>query len=95
MHVYEVRPRKDRRAFDLMSDVLPFGRQVCQFLQSKSQVKQSGHSLAVSNYLGKRIERETQRVNNTQRHGATTPKRLCSPVGLAPTEEGPHRQSLP
>jgi len=26
MHVYEVRPRKDRRGFDLMSHVLPFGR---------------------------------------------------------------------
>jgi hypothetical protein len=26
MHAYEVRPRKDRRGFDLMSDVLPFGR---------------------------------------------------------------------
>jgi len=26
MHVYEVRPRKDRRGVDLMSDVLPFGR---------------------------------------------------------------------
>jgi hypothetical protein len=26
MHVYEVRPRKDKRGFDLMSDVLPFGR---------------------------------------------------------------------
>jgi len=26
IHVYEVRPRKDRRGFDLMSDVLPFGR---------------------------------------------------------------------
>jgi hypothetical protein len=25
-HVYEVRSRKDRRGFDLMSDVLPFGR---------------------------------------------------------------------
>jgi hypothetical protein len=25
-HVYEVRPRRDRRGFDLMSDVLPFGR---------------------------------------------------------------------
>ena len=24
--VYEVRPRKDRRGFDLMSHVLPFGR---------------------------------------------------------------------
>jgi hypothetical protein len=25
-HVYEVRPRSDRRGFDLISDVLPFGR---------------------------------------------------------------------
>ena len=26
MHVYEVRPRKDRRGFDLISDALQFGR---------------------------------------------------------------------
>jgi hypothetical protein len=26
MHVYEVRPRKDHRGADLISDVLPFGR---------------------------------------------------------------------
>jgi hypothetical protein len=26
MHVYEVRPRKRKRGFDLISDVLPFGR---------------------------------------------------------------------
>jgi hypothetical protein len=26
MHVYEVRPRKDLRRFDQISDVLPFGR---------------------------------------------------------------------
>jgi hypothetical protein len=26
MHVYELRPRKDHRGFDLISDVLPFGR---------------------------------------------------------------------
>ena len=26
MNVYEVRPRKDHRGFDLISDVLPFGR---------------------------------------------------------------------
>lgn len=25
-HLYEVRPRKDRRGFDLISDALPFGR---------------------------------------------------------------------
>jgi hypothetical protein len=26
LHVYEVRPRKDKRGVDLVSDVLPFGR---------------------------------------------------------------------
>jgi hypothetical protein len=26
MNSYEVRPRKDKRGFDLISDVLPFGR---------------------------------------------------------------------
>ena len=26
MHVYEVRPRKDKRDYDLISDSLPFGR---------------------------------------------------------------------
>jgi len=26
MHVYEVRPRKDKRGFDQISDALPFGR---------------------------------------------------------------------
>ena len=26
MHKYEVRPRKDKRGVDLISDVLPFGR---------------------------------------------------------------------
>jgi len=25
-HIYEIRPRKDHRGFDLISDVLPFGR---------------------------------------------------------------------
>ena len=28
MHVYEVRPRKDKRGVDLISDPLPFGRPV-------------------------------------------------------------------
>jgi len=26
VHVYEIRPRKDHRGLDLISDVLPFGR---------------------------------------------------------------------
>jgi hypothetical protein len=26
MYIYEIRPRKDHRGFDLISDALPFGR---------------------------------------------------------------------
>jgi hypothetical protein len=26
LYIYEIRPRKDRRGFDLISDALPFGR---------------------------------------------------------------------
>ena len=26
MHIYEIRPRSDKRGFDLISDALPFGR---------------------------------------------------------------------
>jgi len=29
MHKYEVRPRKDKRGFDLISDALPFGGLWC------------------------------------------------------------------
>jgi hypothetical protein len=28
MHAYEIRPRKDKRGFDLISDALPFGAPV-------------------------------------------------------------------
>jgi hypothetical protein len=35
-HVYEVRPRKDHRGVDLISDVLPFGRLWYDGLQASS-----------------------------------------------------------
>jgi hypothetical protein len=30
MHIYEVRPRKDHRGVDLISDALPCGRLYCE-----------------------------------------------------------------
>jgi len=33
-HLYEVRPRKDRRGVDLISDALPFGRPEAEALQA-------------------------------------------------------------
>jgi hypothetical protein len=38
MHVYEVRPRKDNRGVDLISDVLPFGRLYSTPLLSRGEV---------------------------------------------------------
>jgi hypothetical protein len=35
MHVYEVRPRKDKRGFDLLSDALPFGGLCYRFTGSR------------------------------------------------------------
>jgi hypothetical protein len=33
-HVYEIRPRKDKRGVDLTSDALPFGRPEPEALQA-------------------------------------------------------------
>ena len=38
MHVYEVRPRKDKRGVDLISDALPFGR-LCTASQTQSATR--------------------------------------------------------
>jgi hypothetical protein len=38
MDIYEVRPRKDKRGVDLISDVLPFGRLLYRVTQSFSAV---------------------------------------------------------
>jgi hypothetical protein len=51
-HVYEVRPRKDKRGFDLISDVLPFVRsgtasQTQSATQSDTQSFSAGSRLAV------------------------------------------------
>jgi hypothetical protein len=35
MHVYEVRPRKDGRGVDLISDALPFGRPEAEALKAR------------------------------------------------------------
>ena len=40
LHVYEVRPRKDKRGVDLISDVLPFGRvydAACNVVETREQ----------------------------------------------------------
>jgi hypothetical protein len=41
MHVYEVRPRKDKRGVNLISDALPFGRLWYRMFCSRIFVKSS------------------------------------------------------
>jgi hypothetical protein len=43
MHIYEVRPRKDHRGVDLISEVLPFGR-----LGTTRQIMQVGYAMRYS-----------------------------------------------
>jgi hypothetical protein len=61
MHLYEVRPRKDHRGFDLLSDVLPFDglwylevRQAINFAKHQSR----SHDAVINVYdaAGKLIE---------------------------------------
>jgi hypothetical protein len=35
LHIYEIRPRKDKRGFDLISDALPFGRRGTALARSR------------------------------------------------------------
>jgi hypothetical protein len=37
MHIYEVRPRKDNRGVDLISDVLPVGSGMASRMRSTTQ----------------------------------------------------------
>ena len=61
LHAYEVRPRKDDRGFDLVSDALPFGR-LCY-----------GEANAVSNAIGyaKHRSRSHNAVIRVYDEGAT------------------------
>jgi hypothetical protein len=53
VHAYEVRPRKDRRGFDLISDQLPFGRlwyQDCDAAIGYARFFSRSHALCITVY---------------------------------------------
>jgi len=61
MHVYQVRPRKDKRGFDLISDALPFGR--LWYLEVSDAIEDAEHNsrahdavISVYDESGKLIE---------------------------------------
>ena len=71
MHAYEVRPRKDKRGVDLISDALPFGR------------LWYGDANAVANAIGyaqfySRSHNIVIRVYDSMRNTVPTPSPLAS-----------------
>jgi hypothetical protein len=59
IHVYEIRPRKDRRGVDLISDELPFGRLWYDYAKFSSR----SHDAVI------RIYDEAGNVLETHEHG--------------------------
>jgi len=57
MHLYEVRPRSDHRGFDLISDVLPFGR-------SRNRLRDARQP--ISRCRDSRLRRRGQRDRNAR-----------------------------
>jgi hypothetical protein len=64
-HVYEVRPRKDRRGVDLISDVLPFGR--LWYLEVDDAIGYSKHR-SRSHHAVIRVYDEAGNVIETHEH---------------------------
>ena len=56
LHVYEVRPRKDKRGVDLISDALPFGRM--WYAQSNDAVEYAKFLTEVIVFAGYQLEFE-------------------------------------
>jgi hypothetical protein len=67
-HVYEVRPRKDNRGVDLISDVLPFGRLWYGESNAISNAIGYAQHYSRSHYAVIRVFDQVDNVIATQRH---------------------------
>ena len=69
-HVYEIRSRKDKRGFDLISDVLPFGR--LWYAESHAVANAIGYAkfYSRSHHAVIRVYDEAGNVIETRAHGA-------------------------
>jgi len=66
MHVYEIRPRKDKRGVDLISDVLPFGR--LWYDKPDSAIGYAMHSSRSHDAVIRVYDARWQRDRNTRTH---------------------------
>jgi hypothetical protein len=74
-HVYEVRPRKDKRGVDLVSNVLPFGR--VWYGDANAVADAVGYAQHYSRSLTTEFWGHRGRINQTKRS-----KRDREPVGI-------------
>jgi len=68
IHVYEVRPRKDKRGIDLISDTLPFGRLGYDGPDAASNAIGYAKQYSRSHDAVIRVYDETGNVIETQEH---------------------------
>jgi hypothetical protein len=69
-HIYEVRPRKDDRGVDLISDVLPFGRLWCGEPNAVNNAIGSAKHRSPSHYALIRVYDETgNMIENARAQG--------------------------
>jgi hypothetical protein len=68
MHVYEVRPRRDKRGIDLISDALPFGRLWYDGPQAAANAIGYAKFYSRSHDAVIRVDDESGNVIETQEH---------------------------
>ncbi len=82
-HVYEVRPRKDKRDFDLISDALPFGG--LWYCESTDAIEYAKF-YSRSHHAVIRVYDEAGHIIQTYEHAGDGKRTICS------TEPAPARQ---
>src|SRR6516225_1997081 len=84
-HIYEVRPRKDHRGVDLISDVLPFGRLTTDFRcvpasQDRAGIADDSLAASAASTSGKiRNVRSSREISKIERMVSCKPLKKNSP----------------
>jgi hypothetical protein len=82
MHTYEVRPRRDKRGIDLISDVLPFGRLWYNGPDAIANAISYAEHSSRSHDAAIRVNDDAGNVIETARRRALSPDYSCSTVRI-------------
>ena len=91
MHVYEVRPRKDKRGVDLISDALPFGR------LWYGEPNAIGNAIGYAKHYSRshdaviRVYDAAGNVIETHKHAGDASTEVSASAPVGPTLPGRHR----